>query len=32
MGFKYPTNNPEGIYFTTSTIVQWIDLFTRRAF
>ncbi len=32
MGFKYQTNNPEGIYFTTSTIVQWIDLFTRRAF
>ncbi len=31
MGFKYQTNNPEGIYFTTSTIVQWIDLFTRRA-
>ena len=30
MGFKYEANNPNGIYFTTSTIVQWIDLFTRR--
>ena len=30
MGFKYRADNPEGIYFTTSTIVQWIDLFTRR--
>lgn len=30
MGFKYQADNPEGIYFTTSTIVQWIDLFTRR--
>ncbi|MBX7108678.1 MAG: transposase [Chitinophagales bacterium] len=30
MGFKYEASNPEGIYFTTSTIVQWIDLFTRR--
>jgi putative transposase len=30
MGFKYEANNPKGIYFTTSTIVQWIDLFTRR--
>ncbi|HUM46094.1 MAG TPA: transposase [Chitinophagales bacterium] len=30
MGFKYEASNPEGIHFTTSTIVQWIDLFTRR--
>lgn len=30
MGFKYKADNPEGIYFTTSTIVQWIDLFTRK--
>lgn len=30
MGFKYEAKNPQGIYFTTSTIVQWIDLFTRR--
>ena len=29
MGFKYEANNSQGIYFTTSTIVQWIDLFTR---
>ncbi len=31
MGFKYQANNPEGIYFITSTIVQWIDFFTKRA-
>lgn len=30
MGFKYKADNPEGIYFTTSTVVQWIDVFTRR--
>ena len=30
MGFKYRADNPEGIYFMTSTIAQWIDLFTRR--
>ncbi|MEQ8556184.1 MAG: transposase [Cyclobacteriaceae bacterium] len=31
MSEKYKFRNPEGIYFTTSTIVFWIDLFTRRA-
>ena len=30
MVFKYQASNHEGIYFITSTIVQWIDLFTRR--
>jgi len=30
MSEKYKFHNPEGIYFTTSTIVDWIDLFTRR--
>ena len=30
MAFKYRADNPEGIYFTTSTEVQWIDMFTRR--
>jgi REP element-mobilizing transposase RayT len=30
MGFKYRADNPEGIYFMTTTIVQWIDPFTRR--
>ena len=30
MGFKYRADDKEGIYFLTSTIVNWIDLFTRR--
>tara|TARA_Y100001972_G_scaffold128583_1_gene190335 strand:- start:1195 stop:1740 length:546 start_codon:yes stop_codon:yes gene_type:complete len=30
MSEKYKFRNPEGIYFTTITIVYWIDLFTRR--
>lgn len=30
MGFKYKADNPEGIYFITTSIVQWIDLFTRK--
>ncbi len=30
MSEKYKFRNPEGIYFVTSTIVEWIDLFTRK--
>ncbi len=26
----YKTPNPEGIYFTTTTVVDWIDVFTRK--
>ncbi|MGB1243275.1 MAG: REP-associated tyrosine transposase [Chitinophagales bacterium] len=29
MSQRYKFGDPEGVYFTTSTIVQWIDLFTR---
>ncbi|UTW61688.1 transposase [bacterium SCSIO 12741] len=30
MSEKYKFRNPDGIYFTTSTVVGWIDLFTRE--
>lgn len=30
MSEKYKINNPEGLYFTTMTIVNWIDLFERK--
>ena len=30
MSEKYKFLNPAGVYFTTSTIVNWIDLFTRK--
>ena len=29
MSERYKFGEPEGVYFTTSTIVHWIDLFTR---
>lgn len=32
MSEKYKFNDPEGIYFVTSTIIHWIDLFTRKEF
>jgi putative transposase len=32
MSEKYKFRNPEGLYFTTCTIVHWIDLFTRKEF
>lgn len=32
MSEKYKFLNPQGIYFTTSTIVDWIDLFTRKEY
>ena len=30
MSEKYKFRNPEGIYFVTSTVVFWIDVFTRN--
>jgi putative transposase len=27
---KYKIRNPEGIYFVTLTVVDWIDVFTRK--
>jgi len=30
MGFKYKVGDPNGIYFITTTIVGWIDVFTRK--
>jgi putative transposase len=32
MSEKYKFLNPEGIYFTTLTITNWIDLFTRSEY
>lgn len=30
MGFKYKTADDNGIYFVTTTVIGWIDLFTRK--
>ena len=30
MSEKYKTRNPEGIYFATATVIDWIDIFTRN--
>lgn len=32
MSEKYKFYDPKGIYFVTSTVVYWIDLFTRKEF
>ncbi len=32
MSQKFKANNPEGLYFITSTIVDWVDLFTRPVY
>ncbi len=32
MSEKYKFHDDEGIYFVTSTVVHWIDLFTRKEF
>ena len=32
MSEKYKFNDPEGVYFVTSTIVHWINLFTRKEY
>ncbi|UKT63987.1 transposase [Pedobacter mucosus] len=30
MGFKYKVADDNGIYFITTTVVNWIDVFTRK--
>jgi REP element-mobilizing transposase RayT len=32
MSNKYKVRNPEGIYFITLTVVDWVDLFTRPVY
>jgi putative transposase len=32
MSEKYKVRNPEGIYFITITVIDWVDLFTRPVF
>ncbi len=32
MSEKYKFHNEDGIYFITPTIVEWIDLFTRKEY
>jgi REP element-mobilizing transposase RayT len=32
MASKYKFHNPEGIYFITYSVVEWIDVFTRPVF
>jgi REP element-mobilizing transposase RayT len=32
MSQRYKANNPEVIYFTTDTIVYWMDVFTRQEY
>ncbi len=30
MGFAYKITDQQGLYFVTSTVVEWIDVFTRK--
>src|ERR1039458_8568890 len=32
MGFAYKITDQQGIYFITATVVQWIDVFTRKEY
>jgi putative transposase len=32
MGFAYKFDNPDGVYFVTSAVVEWVDAFTRSAY
>ncbi|MGO4878882.1 transposase [Pedobacter psychrotolerans] len=32
MSDQYQARNPEGIYFLTFTIVDWVDIFTRQSY
>ena len=32
MSSGYKINNPEGIYFITFAVVEWIDVFTRKEY
>src|SRR5271154_2938004 len=29
MGFAYKFDNPDGVYFVTTAVVEWVDVFTR---
>lgn len=30
MAFKYKVTDKDGVYFITTTVVGWIDVFTRK--
>ncbi|MBO9703709.1 MAG: hypothetical protein J7604_26120 [Sporocytophaga sp.] len=30
MSSKYTINDPEGLYFITTAVVEWVDVFTRE--
>jgi REP element-mobilizing transposase RayT len=32
MGFAYTFANPDGVYFVTFTVVEWVDIFTRSRY
>jgi putative transposase len=32
MSDKYAPHNPDGLYFLTLTVVEWVDVFTRREY
>jgi len=32
MSHKYQARNPEGLYFVTFTIVDWVDIFIRQVY
>ena len=32
MPSKYKFHNPEGIYFITYSVVEWVDVFTRPVY
>lgn len=32
MGFAYKIHDQNGVYFITCTVVQWVDVFTRREY
>lgn len=32
MSNKYKFHNPDGVYFVTHTVVEWVDVFTRNIY
>src|ERR1700688_2619674 len=32
MGFAYSFKNPDGVYFVSCAVVEWVDVFTRSAY
>jgi putative transposase len=32
MGFAYKIHDQQGVYFITCTVVQWVDIFTRKRY